>query len=392
MDDAPAGDSGPTKQKELMKKPIHIIVAQLWTLELAQEIGMGFMDYAGTKMNWECLCLPKGLFLEYHDQWKNLDGLVIAGEPGPLLENSSFPVIATHWDPDDVENPMVDVDPEATGILAAEHLLAGGHRRLAVVSQSKWPALKKRAEAFAKRCWQDDVACEQIWIEKDVPPDAPFEDLLTWIRSGDLPVAVFCSEDATAHRLLRVLREAGLHIPDDVAVLGCEDDLKVCKGSFPALSSVHLPYRQVGFEAARMLDAKINGNPLKDKQIFLPPGNITERLSTNLIATSDPQLRRAIEFIRRHACENITAAQAARHAGLTARTLQSRFHAKIGHGPSQEIQRIRLTKAKELLRQTPLSLDEIADATGYHSGHYLSKIFKRKVGQTARKYRATFHH
>ncbi len=250
----------------------------------------------------------------------------------------------------------------------------------------------KRAEAFAKRCWQDDVACEQFWLEKETPHDTRFDKLLSWIRSGDLPAAVFYSDDNIARHLLRALREAGLHVPDDVSVLGCEDDLKTCKGVFPSLSSVHLPYHQAGFEAARMLDAKLSGKPVKNKQVFLPPESITERMSTSLIATPDAQLRRAIEFIRRHACENITAAQAARHAGLTPRTLQSRFHAKIGHGPSQEIQRVRLAKAKEMLRHTPLSLDEIADATGYHSGHYLSKIFKRKMGQTARKYRSTFHH
>ncbi len=118
---------------------MNIIVAQRWTLELAQEIGKGFMDYAGTKMNWECECLPINLFLEYRDQWNNLDGLVIAGEESQQLQTHPFPVVGTRWDPEDSETSMVDVDPAATGELAAEHLLTGGYRRLAALSNPLLP-------------------------------------------------------------------------------------------------------------------------------------------------------------------------------------------------------------------------------------------------------------
>lgn len=188
-----------------------------------------------------------------------------------------------------------------------------------------------------------------------------------------------------------MLREEGLHVPDDIAVLGCENDVKACEGSIPMLSSVQLPYRQIGLECARMLDAQMSGRKLRKKQIYLPPEKIVVRKSTSLFATSDTQVRRAVEYIRRHAGENIRIKDIARHAGLTVDTLQRRFKDQVGHGPNAEIQHTRIESVKDMLRNTDLTLDEIAEATGYSDGHYLSKFFKIKTGLTARKYRNTYH-
>ena len=375
-----------------MKKPLNFFLCQPWPLDLAQEIGKGFIDYARTKKNWECICLENLPPRETLEPWTHVGGIVIAGAPPASHDHPlPFPVLHTAWIPDRPDLLQVDVDPVATGIFAADHLMARGYRRLATVISRVEPPHRMRAEAFANHCRKNDVACD-VLISEGASKEDFFGKILDWVRRGDFPAALFCTEDSTAHQLLRLFREEGLHVPDDVAVLGCEDDSKTCEGSFPALSSVHLPYRRVGFEAARMLDAQNTGKPIQNRQIFLPPESVNTRMSTSLFATSDPQLRRAIEFIRQHACEGITVQKAAQHAGLTLDMLQRRFKTEIGHGPNQEIQRVRLTKAKEMLRQTNFSLDEIADATGYQNGHYLSKIFKKKIGQTARKYRNTFYH
>jgi len=329
-------------------------------------------------------------------QWKETSGMILAGDIRPHQKeilNSPFPIILTHWTPELPELCQVDIDPVATGELAAEHLMASGYHRLAAVSSSTDYIPSVRGETFTERCREGGRICETFVIQNlftKVPEEALFAELLDWLRNGDLPAAVFCTNDQTGRRLLRILRETSLHVPDDVAVLGCEDNIGQCEASSPTLSSIHLPFQQVGFETARLLDAQLTGKKIKNRQKLLPPERITERMSTTLFATPDPHVRRAVEFIRRHACENATVHETAQHAGLAINTLRSRFRAEVGHGPSEEFQRVRLEKAKELLRQTDLPLEEIAEMAGYHSGHYLSKIFKLKTGQTARKYRNTF--
>ncbi len=384
-----------------MKKRLNIILAQRWALSLGHEIGEGFFDYAQTQTNWDVTCSTLSEVLEGIDHWHDLDGLVISSDPRKkhsTILNRSFPMVINYWMPENPELAQVDVDPAATGSLAADYLLTANYRRLAALSfhPKHMLAHTARIEAFAEQCHQQNQPCE-LFIPEDISLRGDLSDhlsasILAWIRSGDLPVAIFCSADPTAHSLLRILHKNGLHVPDDVAVLGCENDGKICRGSFPSLSSVHLPYRQVGFESARLLDALITGRTPKNRQIFLPPETVTERMSTSLFATSDAQIHRAIEFIRRHACENVSVHDVARHAGLTLDTLQHRFKQEIGHGPSKELQRMRLEKAKEMLRNTDLPLEEIAEATGYKTAHYLSRAFKEKTGKTARKYRNTYRH
>jgi LacI family transcriptional regulator len=265
-----------------------------------------------------------------------------------------------------------------------------GSRRLAGISCIS--ALNEhiaRVEGFAARCRELDRSCK-LFIRQGTWGKLTEEfvaELLDWLHSGDLPAALFCSDDISAARIIRELQTAGLHVPEDVAVLGCEDNQLICESSFPRLSSVHPPYRQVGFEAARKLDALFRGENLQQKSLWLPVDEISERMSTSLFAVDDIQLRRAFEYIRRHACEKISVNDVARHAGLTVTTLQRRFREKAGSSPNAEIQRARLDRVKEMLRAGSFTLDEIAEVTGYPSGPYLSKIFKRKTGQTVREYR-----
>jgi len=379
----------------VMEKRLQIVLAMVWDLNLSHEIGEGFFDYARTKINWNIQCMNWRQMIENlrENTWSDLDGLVIAGDSRTyqdILIDRSFSLVTTHWMPENPELYQVDIDPLGTGSLAADHLTSGGYRRLAAISCAPHHQHTARAEAFAERCRKKEFPCEMFIFPGAYagrPPDELIEAILTWVHDGDLPAALFCTEDSLGARLTQTLIEAGLHVPDDVAILGCEDDRKTCERSFPALSSVRPPYRQVGFEAARLLDAQLSGKKVKPRQLFLPAEEITVRMSTSLFATPDTQLRRAIEFIRRHACENISVKDAARHAGITPDTLRRRFQKEVGQSPNAEIQHVRMEKVKDFLRNTGLPLDEIAEATGYPDGHYLSKAFKNKTGNTARKYR-----
>jgi LacI family transcriptional regulator len=376
-----------------MNKLKNITLTLAWELQLSHEIAKGFMQYARTKPDWECNCPPLYLAREKIGNWTDMDGVVMPGDVRPycskLLERG-VPLVAAHWLPDAPEIWQANIDPHLVGAFAADHLLRGSYRRLAAVCRLPYNTQMAYAESFTKHCREKGADCE-TFIAGGRTQEALFDSLLEWIRGGDLPAALFCSSDQTARQLIRMLKEENLHVPDDVAILGCENDIKTCEGSIPAISSVQLPYHRIGLECARLLDAQLKNIDLDTRQVYLPPESIVVRKSTSLFATRDQQVSRAVEYIRRHACENIRIKDVARHAGLTVDTLQRRFKKEVGHGPNAEIQHMRIETVKELLRDTELTLDEIAEANGFSDGHYLSKFFKIKTGLTARKYRNTYH-
>jgi LacI family transcriptional regulator len=373
-----------------MAEPLNIPITQVWSLGLAQEIGRGALEYARTHRRWKCSRPEYSLALNQLEQWRP-DGLIITGpfkNAHERFKNVPYPVVMTHWAPELPELMQVDSDPLAAGAMAAEHLLvAGGYKHVACCFYPESIAHKARAEGFVKRAKESGITPTAF---ETVNRYSATESFITWLRSVPKPAAVFCTDDATARETIRAVRETGFVVPDDIAVLGCEDDEMICDSSHPAISSVRLPYRKTGYEAARMLDHAIRHRPLKKKQLYLPPEGITVRMSTSVFATGDKHLRRALEFIRRHACENITVHDAARHAGLSLRMMQLRFHQEVGHTPAEEIQRARMDKVKELLRNTEMTLTEIAEISGYQSSHYLSHIFKQINGRSARDYRNEF--
>jgi LacI family transcriptional regulator len=373
-----------------MKKPLHIMIAQVWSLGLAHEIGKGVLEYAQTHGRWKCSRPDFSQAQHEIESWHS-DGLILGGpikDESGNLKAVNCPYVITQWVPSCPGIMQVDTDPADTGRMAAEHLLAGsGYKNAAVCFCPESEASTARAQGFSERARESGI---EPGIFKTNPLRIPPDSLADWLEPVQKPVAVFCCDDVIAQDVIRLIQDMKMDIPEEVAVLGCEDNELICEGSNPSISSVHLPYRKVGYEAARMLDHAIRNRHLKRKQLYLPPEGITARMSTGIFATEDVQLRRALEFIRRHAGENITVHDAARHAGLSLRTMQNRFKEEVGRSPVEEIQRARMAKVKELLRNTEMTLNEIAEVSGFQSGHYLSRHFKAVNRRSTRNYRNEF--
>jgi LacI family transcriptional regulator len=378
-----------------MKSDRIIMIVQPLGLELGREIWHGVLDFARSKTRWQIEAVD---FQQAYDnliagKWREMDGLIISGFAGFLEEGGyspDFPVVHTHWLPDKTQFDQIDIDPLDTGRTAAKYLEDSGYRRFAAFGTTVALAHRQRGQAFQESltACTDDIP---FFMTKQSSDGQSFDEtanqLVNWVHQGERPVGVFCTEDISAIKLIRYLRHQGLSIPDDVAVLGCEDDRMRCDASPITLSSVHLPYRQVGFEAARILEARIHNSGMKPQQIFLPAEGVTARQSTSDVATDDRQIQRAVDYIRRHACDEIRIQDVAAHAGLTPPILRRRFATCLGRSPKAEIQRVRLGRVQELLRKTELSLEEIAEATAFPSGVYLSKFFREQTGKTTRQYR-----
>jgi LacI family transcriptional regulator len=172
-----------------------------------------------------------------------------------------------------------------------------------------------------------------------------------------------------------------------VAVIGVDNDARLCRLCTPPLSSVIPDTHRTGYEAAQILDRMMRGEEVGTEGVLISPLGVAERQSTDVYAIDDEDIVAALRYIREHACEGITVADVLRVVPLSRRMLEHRFQKLVRRTPHAEIIRIRMERASRLLRETELSLSEIAKRAGFADANYLSVAFKKHTGISPRVYR-----
>jgi LacI family transcriptional regulator len=287
--------------------------------------------------------------------------------------------------------PYVETDDAAIGRLGAEHLLQRRFRHFAFcgVPHFKWS--NSREEHFQQALAEAGFACHVYRPSEGARALVPWEqeqrELADWIRRLPKPVGVLAAYDIRGREVLDVCRQLGVNVPDDLAVLGVDNDELVCDLADPPLSSIIPDTHRTGYEAAGMLDALMAGQPEPSLAHLIKPLGIARRQSTDVLATNDTDFSAAVRFIRAHATEGIAVDDVLRVVPLSRRVLESRFKRLLGRTPHEEILRVRIDRVKELLTETDLSLTAIAHRTGYDHVEYLSVVFKRETGLPPSVYR-----
>jgi LacI family transcriptional regulator len=202
------------------------------------------------------------------------------------------------------------------------------------------------------------------------------------------PTGLLCAYDIQAQVVLDTCRNIGLSVPEQLAVIGVDNDPLLCDLSHPSLTSVAPDARGAGFHAAEMLDALMHGrSKLRNTSSLMKPLGIVQRQSTDITAVSDSRIATAIRFIRDHACDGINVEDVLTHVHLSRRTLESQFVQATGKTPHDMIATIRTDRVQRLLQQSDLSLDEIAKHAGFVHTEYMSVVFKKRFGVSPGKYR-----
>jgi LacI family transcriptional regulator len=212
-----------------------------------------------------------------------------------------------------------------------------------------------------------------------------------WLLAAPKPFAVYCPNDILANELSAFCLQMQLAIPRDVLILGADNDELLCLGCLPALSSIRLPYRELGRRAAALLERMIEQATVQHAPELVHEPDIVERQSTVFQHVNDQSVERALQWMREHCAHGINVEDVARAAGVSLRSLEVRFLATVGRTPRKELSRLRLELVKRLLREQSLTLEQIADKCGFSSGIYLSQFFRREAGMTPGDYRRTFH-
>jgi len=251
------------------------------------------------------------------------------------------------------------------------------------------PWNRERKETFSARLREDGHACS-VYAGRYSPShswEQLQESLFAWLEPLPKPVGVLAANDVRARHVLEACRRFGLRVPDDVAVIGVDNDELICELASPPLTSIVQGTEEIGYRAARLLDRLMRRRSRAVSNLLVAPVAIIERASTDLVATGDRVVAAALTFIRQNACAGIGVPQVARGIGVSRSTLDGHFKRVVGRTVHEEILRVQLNASRNLLVTTPLSLEEIARRVGLCHAQYFSALFRRVCGQTPGQYR-----
>jgi LacI family transcriptional regulator len=285
------------------------------------------------------------------------------------------------------ELPCVETDNEEIARTAFEHLRQRGFKSLAFCGDNRFQWSRERGEWFESLARQSGCEFAAFLPTKPMSSEREGRGLLAWIRRLAKPCGMMACYDIRGWQVLAACRQIGVAVPDEVAVVGVDNDDLLCNLSEPPLSSVILDPVRTGYEAATLLDRMMGGNPVAAGVRRIRPTGLATRQSSDVLAIADPDVSQALRFIREHAIEGINVEAILHSIPVSRRVLEGRFKKLLGHSPHAEILRIKLQRAKQLLEETDLPLRVIAARSGFNHVEYLSTVFKQHVGRTPSDYR-----
>lgn len=276
--------------------------------------------------------------------------------------------------------PSVSPDNVATGSMAAGHLMQTGCTRFLYVSFQRSAFATDRYDGFRDRLLRAGHTSEWfVWEPRKEGADEALRQLL------DEPVGVFTADDGCARRLSECAESWRLRIPQDITLVSCNNDLRTCTLATVPITSVDLDPERIGWEAAEMLHMMLAGRRAVDRRI--PPLGVVARASSQPSAADDPPLDFALSYIREHACEAMTVNDIMEHLTISRRTLEKRFTARFGRTLHDEIRRVRLARAQQLLAETELRVVDVAAHCGYAKHSAFTEDFRKQMGIPPSAYR-----
>ncbi len=286
--------------------------------------------------------------------------------------------------------PFIGLDNALIGQSVAEHFLNRGYRSFGAYTLDTEAFFRERVSNFVSRVEKTGVPCAILPAAGEESPsdwEAHQGRLIDWLESLPKPVGVFATNDQLAVRLLDACRRAGIGVPEEVAVVGCENEETLCEFASPALTSVRFDGATVGWRAADRLDRLMHGELDGEETILVPPKGIEVRASSDEFVIEDSVALRAAKLIRERAFSGIAVGEICTHLGVSRSTLERRMKSSLGRGTKDEILRVQFREVTRLLSNSDLTIETIAEQTGFSHAHYLQTAFRERFGRTPGEFR-----
>jgi LacI family transcriptional regulator len=310
-----------------------------------------------------------------------------------MIRRTGIPAVDLRFGVPGLEMPAIGIDNRTVVRLALDHFLDRGFRRFAFCSypRGRFGWMDIRADLFQQLVADAGLTCELFtgtarpgsrltWEQEQ-------QQLARWVQRLAKPIAVMACNDDRGLQVLDACRRAGIRVPEEVSVLGVDNDEFLCGLATPPLSSVDINLELIGYRAAELLDGLMRGEQSSAEPVLLPAGDVVARQSTDSLAIDDPALSAALRYLRDHACEGIRMSDVTRATGMERRTLERRIKAVLGHSPKDELMRIQLDQAKRLLAETDFSIKSVSLRTGFANSRYFSQVFRARVGLAPGQFR-----
>lgn len=285
----------------------------------------------------------------------------------------------------------VETNDKAIAKLAAEHLISCGLKNFAYCGDPYFNWSKWRKKHFKK--FIDDLGYKYYEYEFNTHGDSKFgwleeqNKLSSWVTSLPKPIGIMACYDICGQKLVEACRNINVAVPDEVAIIGVDNDDLLCDLADPPLSSIIPNTYLTGYTAAELLDKLINGEDISNNTYLIDPIGIASRQSTNILAIKDKYVANAIKFIHDNFHKNITVKDCLKDIPLSRRVFERRFYKELNRTPYEEIIMLKLMRVKQLLIETDLPLYAIAEQAGFNYLEYMSSLFKEKIGIPPSHYR-----
>jgi len=353
-------------------------------------------DWSLSMLEWEDLCHPARI-----SEFDGFIARVIDEQTVCLLSQTGKPVVDVYGAKPRDGFVIVDHNARKVGQLAARHFIEHQFVHFAFLGFNRQSYSNKRQAAFVRCLELNHFPCD-CYEGKDVSPDE-FANLVlrreryskakdsraiaNWLAKLPKPVAILCSHDLRAYQLLEICKSKGISVPNEVAILGVDNDPLICTFSTPSLSSIDPDAFSIGLRAAQTIDAWLSHPDRPPKSQFVTPSGLTARRSSEVYPVDPPWLSDALVFIRRNVVKRLTATDVFSELKLSHTLVERTFKRKLGFSVQQAIRNSRIDEARRLLKNTALSLQEITRRAGFSTPQYFSTEFLAATGHTPLQYR-----
>lgn len=321
------------------------------------------------------------------------DGIIsrtFTQETADLIAASGIPAVEIRSSRLCKQLPFVGMDNHLIGRTVAEHFYNRGYRNFAVYSLSTETFFEQRVQNFVSSVKDAGRHCE-VLPEEEAENVSDWEQaqarLIAWLEQLPKPVGIFAASDQLGVRLLDACQRAGIAVPEEVAVVGAENEETLCEFATPPLSSLRYDGPTVGYRAAETLARLMAGKRPKQREILVPPRGIMVRASSDDLVIHDQLVARASRLMREGIASGITVDEVCRKLNASRSTLERRMKAALHRRPKDELQRLRFRLVERLLHDTDLTMDAIAEQAGFTHSHYLQAAFKARHGVTPGQFR-----
>lgn len=381
-------------QKRIREVAILVETDSSW----GRSIIRGVADYANRFGPWNLLIDPRdygGWSLP--DKWQG-DGIV-ARISTPLLAEQlvqrRLPVVNVDDVFPDLEGVGAVLTNEADRAqMALDHLRGNGFRHFGFFAPPSNDYSKSRGQEFVAAVRNAGFSCHEYKPGYRVGRRISREDqqrrIVRWLKYLPRPAAVLAVDSRRGRQLAEICGLEGIPVPDQVAILAGDTDELLCEVCTPPLSSISLASQRIGHEAAALLHRLMEGDKAPCEPLRISPICVVSRQSTNYLSIDSPMVVRALRFIQMHACSGIVVDDVLAEVPVSRRFLEREFKRFLGRLPAEEIRRLRLDRAKQLVTESELSMEEIATACGYAGATQFGVAFRKRFGQTPLAYRKRF--